>query len=70
LKKVTNTDYEGDIWKLKGLTEQAGEYGYLVGLHVVVDVKAGVAPQCDVYIDAELNEDLSVWMRARLTVAA
>lgn len=32
VKKVTNTDYEGDIWKLKGLTEQAGPYGYLVGL--------------------------------------
>lgn len=70
VKKVTNTDYEGDIWKLKGLTEQAGPYGYLVGLHLVVDVKAGVAPQCDVYVDTELSEDLTAWMRGRLTVAA
>ncbi|MDR3436645.1 hypothetical protein [Telmatospirillum sp.] len=70
VKKVTNTDYEGDIWKLKGLTEQAGPYGYLVGLHLVVDVKAGAAPQCDVYVDAELSEDLTAWMRGRLTVAA
>jgi hypothetical protein len=70
VKKVTNTDYEGDIWKLKGMTEQAGAYGYLVGLHLVVDVKTGAAPQCDAYVDAELDENLSVWMRERLTVAA
>ena len=70
VKKVTNTDYEGDIWKLKGMTEQAGAYGYLVGLHLVVDVKAGAAPQCDVYVNAELNENLTVWMQERLKVAA
>lgn len=70
VKKATNNDYEGDIWKLKGMTEQAGPYGYLVGLHLVVDVKAGVVPQCDVYVDAELSEYLTVSMRERLTVAA
>lgn len=70
VKKVTNTEYEGDIWKLRGMTELAGAYGYLVGLHLVVDVRAGVAPQCDVYVDAELNEDLTGWMREQLTVAA
>lgn len=69
VKKVTNTDYKGDVWKLKGMTEQAGAYGYLVGLHLVIDVKAGVATQCDVYVDAELNEDLTGWMKERLTVA-
>lgn len=70
VKKVTNTDYKGDVWKLKGMTEQAGAYGYLVGLHLVIDVKAGVATQCDVYVDAELNEDFTGWMKERLTVAA
>jgi hypothetical protein len=70
VKKVTNTDFEGDIWKLKGMTEQAGAYGYLVGIHLVIDVKAGVAPLCDVYVDGELDEELTVWMRARLTVTA
>ncbi|MBJ7532959.1 hypothetical protein JDN40_02365 [Rhodomicrobium vannielii ATCC 17100] len=70
VKKVTNTDFEGDIWKLKGMTEQAGDYGYLVGLHLVVDMKVGTAPQCDVYVDADRNEDLTFWMRERLTVAA
>lgn len=66
VKKVTNTDYEGDIWKLKGMTEQAGAYGYLVGLHLVVDVKAGTTSKCDVYVDAELNEDLTFWIQERL----
>jgi hypothetical protein len=28
-------DFEGDIWKLKGMTELAGAYSYLVGLHLV-----------------------------------
>lgn len=26
MKKVPNTDFEGDIWKLKGMTEQVGDY--------------------------------------------
>jgi hypothetical protein len=68
VKKVTNIYYEGDIWKVKGLTDQAGDYGYGVGLHLVVDMKTGAAPRCDVYVDAELNEDLTAWMQERLTV--
>lgn len=70
VKKVTNTDYDGDVRKLKGMTEQAGAYGYMVGLHLVLDVKASLAPRCDVYVDAELNEDLTGWMGARLTAEA
>jgi hypothetical protein len=66
VKKVTNKDFDGDIWKLRGMTEQAGDYAYSVGLHLVVDVKAGVAPRCDVYIDAELDEELTEWMRLAL----
>jgi hypothetical protein len=66
VKKSTNKDFEGDIWKLKGMTERAGAYGYLVGLHLVIDVKAGVAPRCDVYVDAELDEELTKWMHLEL----
>lgn len=69
VKKITNTDYEGDIWKLKGMTDQAGAYGYLVGLHLVVDVKGASAPMCNVYVDGDLDENLSVWMREQLTAA-
>jgi hypothetical protein len=66
VKKVTNNDFDGDIWKLKGMTEQAGDYAYSVGLHLVVDVKAGLAPRCDVYVDAELEAELTEWMRLAL----
>ena len=66
VKKSTNKDFDGDIWKLKGLTEQGGQYGYAVGLHLVLDMKAGMAPRSDVYVDAERDEELSGWMRLEL----
>ncbi|WP_245487441.1 hypothetical protein [Rhizobium leguminosarum] len=66
VKKSTNKDFEGDIWKLKGMTEQAGPYGYRVGLHLVIDVKAGAVPRCDVYVDAAVDEELTAWMRVEL----
>ena len=66
VKKSTNKDFEGDIWKLQGMTEQAGPYGYSVGLHLVIDVKAGVVPRCNVYVDAELDTDLTEWMHSEL----
>lgn len=68
VKKTSNKDFDGDIWKLKGMTEQAGQYGYLVGLHLVIDVKTGTAPRCDVYVDAQLDEELTEWMRKELGV--
>lgn len=58
--------FDGDIWRLKGMTQQAGPYGYAVGLHLVIDVKAGTAPRSDVYVDAELDEELSDWMHVEL----
>ncbi|HZO57737.1 MAG TPA: hypothetical protein VFB63_33830 [Bryobacteraceae bacterium] len=63
VKKVTNKDFHGDIRKLKGMTEQAGNYAYSVGLHLVLDVKAGVAPRSDVYVDAQLDEELTKWLQ-------
>jgi hypothetical protein len=66
VKKSTNKDFDGDIWKLKGMTEQAGPYGYSVGLHLVIDVKAGVVPRCNVYVDAELDTGLTEWMHSEL----
>lgn len=66
VKKLTNKDFDGDIWKLKGMTEQAGPYAYQVGLHLVLDVKAGIAPRSDVYIDAQINAELTEWLIAAL----
>ena len=46
--------------------EQAGDYAYSVGLHLVVDIKAGAVPQCDVNVDAELDGELTKWMMSAL----
>lgn len=66
VKKATNKDFDGDIWKLKGMTEQAGPYAYSVGLHLVIDVKTGTAPRSNVYVDAELDEAVTEWMQLEL----
>jgi hypothetical protein len=55
VKKATNKAFDGDIWKLKGMTEQPGPY-----------VKEGRAPRSDVYVDAELDETLTAWMQLEL----
>lgn len=65
-KKAANNDFEGDIWKLKGMTDHAGAYGYAAGLHLVVDMLLGVVLRCDVYVDAAFHEGLTRWLRDRL----
>lgn len=65
-KKAANKDFDRDIWKLKGMTEQAGAYGYAAGLHLVVDMPAGVVLRCDVYVDAAFHEGLTAWLRDQL----
>lgn len=66
VKKAANKAHDGDIWKLKGMTQVAGEYAYSLGLHLILDVKNGKAPGCDVYVDAEVHEELTKWMRSAL----
>lgn len=63
VKKAENRNFEGDIWKLKGMTELTGAYAYAVGVHLVVDITNGLVPQSDVYIDAEWKEDITEWLR-------
>jgi hypothetical protein len=65
-KKAGNHDFDGDIWKLKGMTDQEGLYGYGAGVHLVIDMPAGRVVQCDVYVDAALDEGLTGWMREQL----
>lgn len=66
VKKASNKDFDGDIWKLQGMTDQHGEYGYAAGVHLVVDMRAGRIAKCDVYVDAALHENLSDWFRQQL----
>lgn len=66
VKKANNKDFDGDIWKLEGMTAQDGAYGYAVGLHLVLDVPKGHAPRCDVYLNGALDPGLSERMRKLL----
>jgi hypothetical protein len=69
VKKANNRNFDGDIWKLEGMTIQDGPYGYAVGLHLVLDLRSGKVPLCDVYVDGAQHPDLSGWMRALIPYA-
>ena len=65
VKRSINRDFEGDIWKLRGMTQQQGDYGYLVGVHLVIDCQARALERCDVFTDGETDPDLSDFLRAQ-----
>ncbi|NML96124.1 hypothetical protein [Novosphingobium olei] len=70
VKKANNKHYDGDIWKLEGMTDQRGDYGYAAGLHIALDLPAGQVRLCDVYVNGEQDPDLGDWMRTLLPYAA
>jgi hypothetical protein len=70
VKKANNKHYDGDIWKLEGMTNQRGDYGYAAGLHIGLDLPTGQVRLCDVYVNGAQDPDLSDWMRALLPYAA
>lgn len=66
VKRSVNRNYKRDIWKLRGMTDQTGDYAYAAGLHLVLNVPAGKVDRCDVYTDSSLNEELTNWLRGQL----
>ncbi len=66
VKRHINHDTERDVWKLRGMTAQQGEYRYAVGVHLILNVPAGVVVGCDVYTDGDIDAAWSAWLRARL----
>lgn len=56
-KRHTNRDFAKDIWKLRGMTGQAGRYAYAVGVHLVLNIPAGRVVRADVYIDGAINAE-------------
>jgi len=66
VKKSTNKDYDGDIWKLEGMTVQTGDYAYAAGRHLVLDLPSGQVRRSDVYVDGALHEPLTNWMRQQV----
>lgn len=66
VKRAINRNYKRDIWKLRGMTQQSGEFAYAAGLHLVLDMPTGKVDRCDVYVDAELHVGLTGWLREHL----
>lgn len=61
VKRHTNRDFDKDIWKLRGMTDQAGRYAYAVGVHLVLNVPDGRVARADVYIDGAINAEATQW---------
>ena len=64
-KLITNDDFEKDVWKLRGMTDQAGDYRYATGVHLVLDVPQGRVAGCDVYIDGAADPEATRWLADR-----
>jgi hypothetical protein len=65
VKKSTNRR-KGDEFKLKGLTRGGGEYGYIVGMHLVIDCPAKKLSGITIYRDGEEAADLTLTARAAI----
>jgi hypothetical protein len=66
MKRDVNKARANDVRKLKGLTRQDGDYGYELGVHLVVDIPTSRVTLCDVYRDGAINAELTAWIRQRL----
>jgi len=60
-KRHINRDFAKDIWKLRGLTDQAGRYAYAMGVHLVVNIPASRVDRADVYIDGAIDAEATQW---------
>jgi len=66
VKRHVNTDMERDIWKLSGMTAARGAYGYAIGVHLILNIPAGIVVECNVYIDGAIDIAHTTWLRERL----
>lgn len=62
VKRHTNRDFAKDIWKLRGMTDQAGRYAYTVGVHLVLNIPIGRVDRADVYIDGVIDAEATKWL--------
>ncbi|MDR7099339.1 hypothetical protein J2X04_001686 [Lysobacter niabensis] len=65
IKLAGNYDYENDIRKLRGMTENKGEYRYAVGVHLVLSVTRRRVMRGHVYIDGTVDPELTQWFEAK-----
>lgn len=61
VKRHTNRDFAKDIWKLRGMTDQAGGYAYAAGVHLVLNVPASRVVRADVYVDGAIDIETTRW---------
>ncbi len=66
MKREVNKNRARDIEKLIGLTLLGGDYGYAVGVHLIVDIAESVATGCNVYINGAIDDHWTTWLRERL----
>lgn len=72
-KRVKNTNFLDDIRKLKLMTlmesvDPKYRYGYLVGVHLVIDLPKRQIKRNDVYRNGTIDADLTQWLSAQIRV--
>lgn len=65
VKLAGNYNYASDVRKLNGMTDPDGEYRYAVGVHLILDVPRRRVYRGQVYIDGQVNSDLTAWFEAQ-----
>lgn len=65
VKLAGNYDYQRDVRKLRGMTEENGEYRYAVGVHLVLSVPRRKVTRGHVYIDGAIDTELTQWFEAK-----
>ncbi len=66
LKLHDNTNFALDLWKLTHMTRLAGMYAYMVGAHVVLNLRAQTITQALIYVDGSVNIELTDWFTAQI----
>jgi len=60
-----NHDYEGDIRKLSGMTEEKGKYSYAAGVHLALSMPRRRVTRGNVYIDGAIDRELTKWFEGK-----
>lgn len=73
-KRVQNTSFEDDIRKLTLMTLEHSvhpeyHYGYVVGVHLVIDLPSRFVARHDVYRLGAINAELTAWLATALAAA-
>lgn len=65
VKLAGNCNYTGDVRKLTGMTDPNGQYRYVVGVHLALDVPCRRVSRGHVYVQGQIDPDLTAWFEAQ-----